>query len=145
MKKGLLRIVDANLNRSREGIRVCEEIVRFVLDDVSLTKEFKTLRHRITYLVREMPEMSKLLLESRASNDDVGRKILNNTTRKDYKDVFIANIQRVKESLRVLEEFSRLICKTLSKNFTQMRFKVYALEKKTIKKLQKNCRNLDYM
>jgi thiamine-phosphate pyrophosphorylase len=137
MKKGLLRIVDANLNRSREGMRVCEEIVRFVLDDVSLTKEFKSLRHRIAHLVRKMPEMSKLLLESRASNDDVGRKIFNKTSRKNYKDVFIANIQRVKESLRVLEEFSRLISKTLSKNFTQMRFKVYALEKKTVKKLQK--------
>jgi thiamine-phosphate pyrophosphorylase len=40
-----LRIIDANFNRSREGLRVMEEYARFCLADASLTERCKTLRH----------------------------------------------------------------------------------------------------
>ena len=52
IKRDLLRIVDANLNRSREGLRVCEEVVRFALEDARLTSEFKTLRHKISRSIK---------------------------------------------------------------------------------------------
>jgi len=132
VKKDLLRIIDANLNRSREGLRVCEEVVRFILEDKKLTAELKRLRHGISRSVKKFPAMPKGLLECRCTGRDVGRKIPNRSGRKNYKDIFSANIQRVKESLRVLEEFSKILNHTLGNNFARLRFKVYELEKKII-------------
>ena len=45
----LLRLIDANLNRSREGIRVCEDIARFVLNDKRITRSFKSLKLESRY------------------------------------------------------------------------------------------------
>jgi len=132
VKKELLRIIDANLNRSREGLRVCEEITRFVLEDKKLTEGLKKVRHRVSRSIGKFPTISKNLLQSRESTSDVGRQIPNKSKRKSYKDLFFANIQRVKESLRVLEEFSKITDRTLSNNFARLRFKVYELEKKAI-------------
>lgn len=135
MRKGFLRIIDANLNRSREGLRVCEEITRFALEDSKLTSEFKTLRHAISRIIKKLPISQEALLECRQIQTDVGRKIESLIGRKNYKDLFAANIQRVKESLRVLEEFSSIFNQSFSNNFAKLRFKVYRLEKKTIAKL----------
>ena len=135
MKKDLLRIIDANLNRSREGLRVCEEIARFILEDKELTEELKELRHRISRSVKKFPAMPKKLLECRESQSDVGKKLANKNKRNNYSDVFYANIQRVKESLRVLEEFSKILDESLGNNFARLRFQVYYLEKKIIARL----------
>ena len=135
MKKDLFRIIDANLNRSREGLRVCEEIVRFILEDAELTAKFKRLRHNISHNIKKFPGMSNSLLKCRKVLADVGRGALNKASRKNYKDVFFANIQRVKESLRVLEEFAKIFNRSLSKSFARLRFQVYELEKKTIARL----------
>jgi len=35
------RIIDANLNRVKEGLRVCEEITRFILDNHKFTLNLK--------------------------------------------------------------------------------------------------------
>ena len=135
VKKDLLRIIDANLNRSREGLRVCEEIARFVLEDKRLTGEFRILRHRISHNIKKFPGKSRALLECRESLTDVGRKIFAPSRKKNYKDLFCANIQRVKESLRVLEECSNIFSQSLSNSFAKLRFKVYELEKKIIARL----------
>ncbi len=42
-----LRIIDANLNRLGEGLRLLEEIARFMLDDAALTQQLKTMRHEL--------------------------------------------------------------------------------------------------
>ena len=76
--------------------------------------------------------ISRGLLQSRESTTDIGREIPNKSRRRNYKDVFAANIQRAEEALRVLEEFSKMLNYTLSKNFARLRFKVYELEKKAI-------------
>ena len=39
------RIIDANLNRAREGLRAVEEYARFVVEDAAATERLKTLRH----------------------------------------------------------------------------------------------------
>jgi thiamine-phosphate pyrophosphorylase len=135
VKKEILRIIDANLNRSREGLRVCEEITRFILEDSRLSSQFKNLRQEISRNIKKLPVISEKLLESRDSQADVGRDILNKVSRRNYKDVFLANIQRVKEALRVLEEFSKIFSQSLSKIFARMRFQVYELEKKVIARL----------
>ncbi len=133
--KKFYRIIDANLNRLREGLRVCEEVARFILDSKSLTLDFKCLRHDIKNILKCFPgDLRKNLINFRDSNSDVGRPTsLIENKRKDIKDIFTANMQRVKESVRVLEEFSKLIIKgRLSSKFKELRYRIYTLEKKTL-------------
>lgn len=129
------RIIDANLNRVKEGLRVCEEITRFILDDRKFTADFKQLRHKIDKLAKKIYPVSKLLSE-RKSNADVGR---NNSSgelkRSTCRDIFGANLQRAKESLRVLEEFSKLVDSQTALGFKQLRYQVYEIEKKSFKKI----------
>ncbi len=136
-KKDLLRIVDANFNRSREGLRVCEDIARFIMNSSELTKELKALRHGISGIIKSSPEMAEDLLESRNPAGDCGKipdfKI--EVPRWEANDIFTANIERVKESIRVLEEFFKLVDIKLSAKFSRLRFKAYAIEKKAVKRL----------
>ena len=43
----LFRILDANLNRTREALRVVEEYARFVLDSSALSETAKAMRHAL--------------------------------------------------------------------------------------------------
>jgi len=137
MKKEVFRILDANLNRSREGLRVCEEVARFVLNSPAITKELKSVRHAVAALIQRLPAGSRQLFESRNAQDDVGRssKIATEMKRAGYAGIFIANIQRVKESLRVLEEFSKLLDTGLAVQFQRLRFRAYTIEKKAVERL----------
>ena len=55
---------------------------------------------------------------------------------KNIKDVFFANACRAKESLRVLEEVSKLYGNGSSEKFKKLRFRTYELEKKSSIKLE---------
>ena len=133
----IFRIIDANLNRSREGLRVCEEIARFVLNSPSLTRELKAVRHNISDVARARSIGQSILSESRDSDRDVGRcsKAASEMSRSRISDIFSANIERVKESIRVLEEFYKLIDRKVSVKFSELRFRVYTIEKNAIKRL----------
>ena len=137
IKKDLCRVIDANFNRSREGLRVCEEIARFIWNSATLTKDLKAARHRITDILKKAGASSKILFETRNVRSDVGRlqRRKSEMRRLDYSDIFSANIERAKESLRVLEEFFKLIDKNDSAKFTKLRFKVYEIEKKALSHL----------
>lgn len=131
MRQKVYRIIDANLNRSREGLRVCEEIARFVLDDKRLTEEFKGLRHKITNCIKFYPTRLQDIISARDSGRDVGRgRQPMEQKRLDWKGVSLANMERVKESLRALEEFSKLIDSRIADKFKRLRFKAYEAEKK---------------
>ncbi len=131
MRQKVYRIIDANLNRSREGLRVCEEIARFVLDDKRLTGEFKGLRHKITDCIKFYPVRLQDIISARDSGRDVGRgRQPMEQRRKDWKGISLANMERVKESLRALEEFSKLIDSRIADRFKRLRFKAYEAEKK---------------
>ena len=124
------RIIDANINRAKEGLRVCEEVTRFILNSRALTLELKTLRHEIDSSVKGLVPKKELLKE-RLALEDVGRKLCGNELKRDsLKDIFFANIQRAKESIRVLEEFSKLIDTRAALKFKKIRYKIYAFEKK---------------
>ena len=137
MEPNIYRIIDANLNRSREGLRVCEEIARFIWNSPALTRDLKRTRHSITDILKNAGSSSKILFERRDARSDVGRKerMKSEMRRLDYSDIFSANIERAKESLRVLEEFFKLIDKDDSAKFTTLRFKVYEIEKKALSHL----------
>lgn len=129
-------MIDANINRAKEGLRVCEDLCRFVLDDKALTSGLKRIRHGIDSLTRGICRDPRLC-EQRDSLKDVGLKVRNKSefVRKDLADVFRANLQRVKESIRVLEEFSKLDDVKLALGFRNLRYAIYDLEKKAAKKL----------
>ncbi|MDD4879820.1 MAG: thiamine-phosphate pyrophosphorylase [Candidatus Omnitrophica bacterium] len=133
MKEKLYRIIDANLNRSREGLRVCEEIARFVLDDASLTRELKCLRHGISGCIKLYPAKLRGIISARDPEGDVGRgRQAIERKRRGWKEISIANMERVKESLRVLEEFSKLIDGKIADRFKRLRFKAYNAEKSLV-------------
>lgn len=135
-KRAIKRIIDANVNRVKEGLRVCEEITRFILNDRILTGELKKVRHRMDLLIKLLPGSLSGLLKERDSTSDVGKNIhIGELSREGIKDVFFANIQRAKESLRVLEEFVKLIDKKLSMKFKRSRYYLYKIEKKINKKV----------
>jgi thiamine-phosphate pyrophosphorylase len=126
MNNQILRIIDANINRAVEGIRVVEDVLRFFYNDKKNFLQLRKIRHSLVTIFK--PMYNKLLI-SRDSIKDVGKK----SKEKKYiglKDILISNIHRIEESLRVLEELSKLIDtkKTLEIKF--LRYKVYSLEKK---------------
>lgn len=138
MKKSIYRIIDANFNRSREGLRVCEDITRFILNSKALTNDLRGIRHRISKRIKEFVPFQENLVKYRDALTDVGsnpRKINDQLKRGNYSDIFAANIERVKESLRVLEEFSKFFDSKISVKFSRLRFNVYDIEKRAVKAL----------
>ncbi|MBU1125338.1 MAG: thiamine-phosphate pyrophosphorylase [Candidatus Omnitrophica bacterium] len=130
------RIIDANINRAKEGLRVCEEILRFMLNNKQLTRTIKDIRHKIDAAVKKLHLSAGELLKERAIDKDVGRSVTGKELhRRHIIDIFTANIQRTKESLRVLEEFSKLQNVRAAREFKQIRYQTYALEKKAIERI----------
>lgn len=127
----MLRLIDANFNRAAEGLRVLEDIARFILDDVKLTEELKSLRHE---LLRSSSSFQQDLLDARRSVTDVGASIeaVGEGERKDLCSIVTANARRVQESLRVLEEFAKLPLSYVGLEalvLERVRFAAYDLER----------------
>jgi len=140
MDKGVYRIIDANLNRVMEGIRVCEDIARFYFNNEQLTAKLKNLRHDIFSAIKDLREEHlEELVFSRDLNDVGMKSIKSEKSRKDLVDLFLANTQRGKESLRVLEEVLKLFDQELSQKFKRFRFKLYEIEKTAVKELEAIC------
>ncbi|UFH59312.1 thiamine-phosphate pyrophosphorylase [Sulfurovum mangrovi] len=118
------RLIDANLNRLKEGIRVIEDINRYIYDDASLTSQLKTLRHRLQTIY------SLERLHFRDIENDVQKKsIESELTRSSITDLVIANFSRAQESARVLEESFKLIDPALSEIAKEVRYGLYGVEK----------------
>jgi thiamine-phosphate pyrophosphorylase len=132
----LLRIFDANCNRAREGLRVAEEIARFVLGDESISAELKDIRHKTCELVEKLTP-DEPAVAGREVRTDVGRESFSKSegVRVDLIDIARVNLGRSEEALRVLEEFSKLRDKSKARGFKSLRFKVYELEKVIVQKL----------
>ena len=129
--QSLYRIMDANFNRAKEGLRVCEDLCRYIWNQKTFTRAFKDIRHELT---ESMTGLNiEQALRARHIQGDVGRASSESEVqRDDIKAVFWANSQRIKESLRVLEEVSKLIDINISSKLKVLRYKVYALEQKFI-------------
>jgi thiamine-phosphate pyrophosphorylase len=139
----LLRMIDANLNRSSEGLRVLEDIARFLLNDAELSQRLKDIRHA---LARETKSLSVGLLSKRDSEHDVGARMgagyepETKQSLQDLSGLVTANAKRVEESLRVVEELAKLpeISSMLnSASFEQTRFTLYTLERDLISRISR--------
>ncbi len=132
-KNSLHRILDANLNRAKEGLRVCEDICRYMWNDKGLTRSLKNFRHDLTKIVGALTILTAVA--QRNIGSDVGRGTsISESTRRDLPAVFWANAQRVKESLRVLEEITKITDGRMAQRIKALRYKFYALEQKALKK-----------
>ena len=131
MKKEILRLIDANINRITEGLRVVEEVLRFVYKEDKIYKTLRSIRHKIVKLFIEFYPQSVL---QRASSIDPGRT----AEEKSYKDIrqlVVSNFHRVTESFRVLEEIAKLVNTKKISEVKKLRYKVYDIEKYVVEKI----------
>ncbi len=131
----LLRLIDANVDRTQEGLRLLEDIARFMLDEAPLSEALKALRHHIGGAVANSYGG---LLSSRRATEDVGASLNPPTEmeRVGLQGLIAANAKRVEESLRVLEETAKLPDLNLSPEvFKETRFELYDIERKLVDQL----------
>ena len=124
MSEQELRLIDANLNRLREGIRVVEDIFRYAYNDKNTAKRLKELRHQSRI------NLYNELLDSRDIKNDVLKKTTSSEQKRvNLKSILIANFKRAQESARVLEELTKLLTTNKSEVFKAIRYELYDLEK----------------
>lgn len=124
----VLRIIDAAANRAREGLRVVEDFTRFALNDAFLTEQLKRIRHQ---LAAALAPLAAELLATRDTPGDVGTAISTPAefARASGRDVAAANLKRVQESLRSLEEYTKVFDAAAAAQLEQARYRAYTLER----------------
>jgi len=127
-KRNILRVIDANGNRACEGLRVVEDFSRFVWNDSSLSNRCKQLRHELAECLQHEGFLGMVAM--RESMGDVGRTIETGAEydRTDAADIVKANLTRVQQATRSLEEFAKIFDIGTAKRFEQIRYCVYELE-----------------
>ena len=123
MNQSYLSLIDANLNSLREGIRVVEDIFRYVYNDKQTALKLKELRHKA-----RTNNYNELLETRDVKNDVLRASIKSEQNRSDMNSILIANFKRAQESSRVLEEFCKLISIEDSETFKYIRYELYNLE-----------------
>ena len=118
------RLIDANLNRLKEGLRVLEDIARYVYDHKDFSAKIKTLRH----------SLQEVYSIERVKSRDILGDVAKATTDSELKrgsliDLIIANFSRAEESSRVLEEAFKLSEPKHSGLFKNIRYELYDLER----------------
>ena len=118
------RILDANFDRAREGLRIIEEWCRFALNDTAMANECKQMRQELG--LWHTPQIRS----ARDTTGDVGTALSHprEEQRTGIEQLLQANFCRVQEALRVLEEYGKLQSSTMSSGCKQMRYRVYSLE-----------------
>lgn len=119
------RVIDANLNRLREGIRVIEDTLRYFHNDAKLSSLCKTLRHKLKL------STSLDLLDYRNIQGDVAKQSSKDELlRENLNALVMANFKRAQESARVLEEYTKLAPHLGDTHaFKQIRYELYDIEK----------------
>ena len=120
----IFQIIDANLDRAREGLRVIEDWARFGLGEENFVNRIKNFRQ---ILGKNHLEIYK---ESRNYSEDQckGLSHIEQIKRKTPEQIISSNSARVQEALRVIEEFSRLHNHELSKIASEIRYEIYTIE-----------------
>lgn len=123
-QSAIYRILDANLDRAREGLRIIEEWCRFGLNSEQLTGECKQLRQELALL--QTPEIRS----ARDTPGDPGTELTHDREkrRSSVGHLLQVNFSRVEEALRVLEEYGKLDNPQMGSACKQMRYRVYTLE-----------------
>lgn len=135
----MVRLIDSNINRVCEGLRVLEDISRFKFNYYEISKDLKELRHNIR---KAYNKTDQELLKSRDVLSDIGLAVTENLDIKREKNtvsLLCANFKRVQEGLRTLEELAKtdLSSKEIT-IFERSRYISYDLEKRFISKVSRS-------
>ncbi|WP_288261915.1 thiamine phosphate synthase [uncultured Prochlorococcus sp.] len=120
----IFQIIDANLDRAREGLRVIEDWARFGLGKEEFVEKIKNFRQILGKNHLEVYKKSRNYIEDKCKGLTHQEQI----NRKTPEQIISSNAGRVQEALRVIEEFSRLHNKELSKIASEIRYEIYTLE-----------------
>ena len=120
----IFQIIDANLDRAREGLRVLEDWARFGLGENDYVKRIKNFRQILGKNHLEIYKKTRNYIEDRSK----GLTHIEQFNRKTSEQIISSNAARVQEALRVIEEFSRLHNHELSKIASDIRYEIYTLE-----------------
>lgn len=120
----IYRILDANLDRAREAMRTIEEWCRFGLEDIHLCSRCKQIRQELAQWHKEK------FRRARNTPDDPATELshANEISRADVQAVLRANMGRLQEALRVLEEYGKVIDPVMGAAMKHLRYRVYTLE-----------------
>ena len=120
----IYQIIDANLDRAREGLRVLEDWARFGLGENDYVKRIKNFRQILGKNHLAIYKNTRNYIEDRSK----GLTHIEQFNRKTSEQIISSNAARVQEALRVIEEFSRLHNHELSKIASEIRYEIYTIE-----------------
>ena len=123
----VLRILDANLNRAREALRVMEDYARFALGHEGLCGALKELRHELRGAA-EAFSGDAILWRDTPRDVGTGIKTASETLREDAAAVVIAAGKRLGEALRVIEEYLKTFDPPAASRVETIRYRFYELE-----------------
>lgn len=127
MNPATLRILDANMNRAREALRVIEDYARFGLNDDAICGSLKQLRHELADASRVFGSDAILY---RDTPGDVGTaiKAAAELKRNDLAHVITAAGKRLGEALRTIEEYLKTVDPVAAAKVESIRYRFYAME-----------------
>lgn len=123
------RLLDANSNRAREGLRVVEDLARLVWEDAAVQRRVKRLRHALRREEDRVPLAARVRSRDVARDPGADVTLRSEASRATWRDLAWANLRRSQEALRVLEEIAKLKPRLLdARQYKRLRFEAYALE-----------------
>ncbi|OGI19840.1 MAG: thiamine-phosphate diphosphorylase [Candidatus Melainabacteria bacterium RIFCSPHIGHO2_02_FULL_34_12] len=128
LRNDIHRIIDANINRASEALRVLEDWLRYGKNNKQISEKLKNIRHDLNNIYKLFPN----LIMNRESINDAGREIENLSKRNSVRDIIKANCKRAEEAIRVLSEYGQLI-ELDTKELEKYRYEIYTLEKELLK------------
>jgi thiamine-phosphate pyrophosphorylase len=140
MDTEVLRILDANINRAREALRVVEDYARFALDDADAAEAAKRSRHALQEIVAALGAGE--LLAARDIVGDVGRgvKTAAELQRSEPADVVRAALARLSEAARGLGEYGKLVSEPAAAVAEALRYAAYELEQRIVLRGERRAR-----
>ncbi|MCX7994392.1 MAG: thiamine phosphate synthase [candidate division WOR-3 bacterium] len=122
------QILDVNLNRLTEALKLIEDYIRFELKKPAILEKVRNLRYNFFLLKKSISTID--IVSSRQSASDLGRKPdFDSVPREKELDIIMANFTRAKESARIIEEILRMKDRSASRVMKRIRFGIYDLEK----------------
>lgn len=134
-------MIDANLNRTREGLRVMEDCARFALNSTTISTQLKHARHALGGSINGLNLPPDALLHARDTRADVGTNITTPSEQQrpgGMRDLVSAAAKRATEALRVIEESVKTFGAP-GTPFESLRYTIYTLERELIRELHPPC------
>jgi hypothetical protein len=127
----IYRVLDANLNRLREALRVIEEYYRFIDGRPRVCVALKKARHSLIAIETMLGKETLLLHRDTASDCFAEGNRPEELAREGLDALLSANFRRGQEASRVIEEYAKVAAggREAADGAKTVRFTLYKLEK----------------